>query len=116
VYRKQNQNKEQPTSSQSSLDGLEMVESVEVDEEGRRSRMESVDVTMFTNPSMEANTAIGALDDWVEHKTDEGNTYYSQRSTGLTQWEKPPTTESSQNTKFMHAAPPAPVSRISSHN
>ena len=95
-----------------------MVESVQVDEEGRRSRMESVDVTMFTNPSMEGgNTAIGALDDWAEHKTDEGNTYYSQRSTGLTQWEKPPTTESSQNTSFMHAAPPAPaVSRISSHN
>ena len=117
VYRNQNQNKEQPSPSQSSLDGLEMVESFQVDEEGRRSRMESVDVTMVTNPSMEANTAIGALDDWEEHKTDEGNTYYSQRSTGLTQWEKPPTTESSQNTSFMHAAPPAPaVSRISSHN
>jgi hypothetical protein len=112
VYRNQNQNKEQPAPSQSSLDGLEMVESFQVDEEGRRSRMESVDVTMFTNPSMEGgNTAIGALDDWEEHKTDEGNTYYSQRSTGLTQWEKPPTTESSQNTSFMHAAPPAPVSR-----
>ena len=35
----------------------------------------------------ESNAA--EVDDWEEHKTEEGKTFYLQHSTGLSQWEKP---------------------------
>ena len=35
------------------------------------------------------NRDAAEVDDWEEHKTEEGKTFYLQRSTGLSQWERP---------------------------
>ena len=34
-------------------------------------------------------------DDWDAHETNEGDTFYVQRSSGLTQWEKPSSSQGS---------------------
>ena len=75
--------------------------------------MESTDVTSFGNPTLDSATAKNTPhiniemttthhsssgsklpDDWDAHETEHGKTYYVQRGSGLTQWEKPSSSSS----------------------
>jgi hypothetical protein len=70
--------------------------------------MDSTGVTSFTNPTLDPATASTAPhihiemtttnhntsdsnvpDDWDVHETEQGETFYVQRGSGLTQWDKP---------------------------
>ena len=75
--------------------------------------MASVGATSFTNPTLDPATANSAPhinvemtttnhddssskipDDWDAHETEHGDTFYVQRGTGLTQWDKPSSSSS----------------------
>ena len=70
--------------------------------------MEATDVTSFPNPRLDAETVhitpelsletttnnpnnsdLELPDNWDAHETEQGDTFYVQRGSGLTQWEKP---------------------------
>ena len=84
-------------------------------EEEEEDGMESADVTSFTNPTLDPTTANSTPhiniemtttnhadsgsskfpDKWDAHETEEGETFYVQRGSGVTQWEKPSSFSSS---------------------
>ena len=83
-------------------------------EEAGESRMEATDVTLFPNPRLDAetvhntqelsletttnnlnNSELELPDDWDAHETEQGDTFYVQRGTGLAQWENPISSSSS---------------------
>ena len=80
----------------------------ELEEEEDTGNMNGAGVEVFTNPSLDAATANSAqkiniemtttnhskiLDDYIVHKTEEGDLYYQNRSSGLTQWDEPGSSE-----------------------
>jgi hypothetical protein len=83
--------------------------------------MESTDITSFTNPTLDPATANSAPhvniemtttnhnsssseipDDWDAHETEQGDTFYVQRGSGLTQWNKPSLSSSSSTSSSPH--------------
>jgi hypothetical protein len=83
-------------------------------EEAGESRMEATDVTLFPNPRLDAetvhntqelsletttnnpnNSELELPDDWDAHETEQGDTFYVRRGTGLAQWENPISSSSS---------------------
>ena len=82
---------------------------------------EAADVTSFTNPTLDPTTASSAPhvniempttnhissgseipDDWDAHETEQGDTFYVQRGSGLTQWDKPSASLSSSASSSPH--------------
>ena len=99
----------------------ELEEEEEQEQEQEQDGMESANITSFTNPTLDPVTENNTQhiniemptinhnsseskipDDWDAHETDEGDTFYVQRSSGLTQWEKPSSLSSSSTSSSPH--------------
>ena len=100
---------------------LEEEEEQEQEQEQEQDGMESANITSFTNPTLDPVTENNTQhiniemptinhnsseskipDDWDAHETDEGDTFYVQRRSGLTQWEKPSSLSSSNTSSSPH--------------